>query len=317
MSSPDAPYWKEAVNSEIESILQNHTWELVDLPKGSKPLGYKWIFKKKLKADGSVDKYKARLVIKGFRQKEDLDYFDTYSPVTRITSIRMLIAIASILNLEIHQMDVKTAFLNGELEEEIYMQQPEGFVSPGNENKVCKLVKSLYGLKQAPKQWHEKFDETMLSNGFKINESDKCKYIRYTDIRYVIVCLYVDDLLILGNNNAIIKSTKDMLSSRFDMKDLGVADVILGVKIIKTPQGYALSQSHYIAKLLERFKQYNITIAKSPVDMNQNWVKNTGDGIYQLEYSRILGSIMYVMNCTRPDIAYAISKLSRYYQQSR
>ena len=103
-----------------------------------------------------------------------------------------------------------------------------------------------------------------------------------------------------------------MLSSRFDMKDLGVADVILGVKIIKTPQGYALSQSHYIAKLLERFKQYNITIAKSPVDMNQNWVKNTGDGIYQLEYSRILGSIMYVMNCTRPDIAYAISKLSRY-----
>ena len=136
MSSPDAPYWKEAVNSEIESILQNHTWELVDLPKGSKPLGYKWIFKKKLKADGSIDKYKARLVIKGFRQKQDLDYFDTYSPVTRITSIRMLIAIASILNLEIHQMDVKTAFLNGELEEEIYMQQPEGFLSPGNENKV-------------------------------------------------------------------------------------------------------------------------------------------------------------------------------------
>ena len=295
MSSPDAPYRKEAVNSEIESILQNHTWELVDLPKGSKPLGYKWIFKKKLKADGSIDKYKARLVIKGFRQKQDLDYFDTYSPVTRITSIRMLIAIASILNLEIHQMDVKTAFLNGELEEEIYMQQPEGFLSPGNENKVCKLVKSLYGLKQAPKQWHEKFDETMLSNGFKINESDKLAYIKYTDIGYVIVCLYVDDLLILGNNKAIITSTKDMLSSRFDMKDLGLADVILGVKILRTPQGYALSQSHYITKILEKFKQYNVTIAKSPVDMNQNWVKNTGDGIYQLEYSRILGSIMYVI----------------------
>ena len=211
----------------------------MDLPKGSKPLGYKWIFKKKLKADGSIDKYKARLVIKGFRQKQDLDYFDTYSPVTRITSIRMLIAIASILNLEIHQMDVKTAFLNGELEEEIYMQQPEGFLSPGNENKVCKLVKSLYGLKQAPKQWHEKFDEAMLSNGFKINESDKCVYIKCIDVGYVIVCLYVDDLLILGNNKAIITSTKDMLSSRFDMKDLGLADVILGVKILRTPQGYA------------------------------------------------------------------------------
>jgi len=137
MSSLDAPYWKEAVNSEIESILQNHTWELVDLPKGSNPLGYKWIFKEKQKADGSIDKYKARLVVKGFRQKEDLDYFDTYSPVTRITSIRVLIAIASILNLEIHLMDVKTAFLNGELEKEIYIEQPEGFQNPRNENKYA------------------------------------------------------------------------------------------------------------------------------------------------------------------------------------
>ena len=113
MSCPEAPQWKEVVNSEIESILQNHTWELVDLPPTTKPLGYKWIFKRKMKADGSIDKYKARLVVKGYRQKEGLDYFDTYSPVTRITSIRMLIAIAAINNLEIHQMDVKTAFLNG------------------------------------------------------------------------------------------------------------------------------------------------------------------------------------------------------------
>ena len=130
MSSTEASLWKEAVNSEFESILQNRTWELVDLPPGCKPLGYKWIFKRKLKMDGSLDKYKARLVVKGFRQKEGLDYFDTYSPVTRITSIRMLIAIASLYNLEIHQMDVKTAFLNGELNEEIYMEQPEGFSVP-------------------------------------------------------------------------------------------------------------------------------------------------------------------------------------------
>ena len=124
MSTPEAPLWKKAVNSEIESILQNHTWELVDLPLGCKPLGYKWIFKRKMKADGSIDKYKARLVVKGYKQKEGVDYFNTYSPVTRITSIRMLIAIAALHNLEIHQMDVKTAFLNGELDEEIYMEQP-------------------------------------------------------------------------------------------------------------------------------------------------------------------------------------------------
>ena len=144
MLSLEAPYWKEAINDEVESILQNHKWELVDLPPASKPLGYKWIFKKKMKADRSIDKYKVRLVIKGYKQKEGLDYFDTYSLVTRISSIRMLIAITAIHNLEIHQMDVKTSFLNGDLDEEIYMEQPEGFSIPGKEKKVCWLVKSLY-----------------------------------------------------------------------------------------------------------------------------------------------------------------------------
>ncbi|GJZ45602.1 calcineurin B-like protein 4 [Tanacetum coccineum] len=129
--------------------------ELVDLLSGCKPLGYKWIFKKKRKADGTVDKYKARLVIKGFRQREGLDYFDTYSLVTRITSIRMILAIAALRNLEVHQIDVKKAFLNGDLEEEIYMNQPEGFMAPGLESKVCRLVKSLYDLRKAPKQGHQ------------------------------------------------------------------------------------------------------------------------------------------------------------------
>ncbi|KAF3616494.1 hypothetical protein FXO38_34517 [Capsicum annuum] len=137
------PFGKKAVNSEIDSILSNHTWELVDLPPGNKPLGSKWICKRKIKADGTIDKYKARLVVKGFKQKEGLDYFDTYSPVTRITSIRMLIALASVYDLQIHQMDVKAAFLNGELEEEIYMEQPEDFVVPEKENKLAEDLGAL------------------------------------------------------------------------------------------------------------------------------------------------------------------------------
>ena len=246
MTSPEAPFWKEAINREVESILQNHTWELVDIPPGNKPIGYKWIFKRKLKAYGSIDKYKARLVAKGYRQKEGLDYFDTYSPVSKITSIRMLIAIASLNNMEIHHMDVKTVFLNGELDEEIYMEQPEGFVVQGQENKVCKLVKSLYVLKQAPKQWHEKFDHTMLSLGFKINECDKCVYIKKYTNSCVFVCLYVDDMLIMGTSKDVIMSTKKLLSSIFDMKDLGLADVILGVQIKRNNEGYILTQSHYV-----------------------------------------------------------------------
>ncbi|GJS11004.1 retrotransposon protein, putative, ty1-copia subclass [Tanacetum coccineum] len=165
-----------------------------------------------MKADGTIDKYKARLVIKRYRQREGLDYFDTYSPVTRITSIRMVLAIAALRNLKVHQMDVKMAFLNGDLEEEIYMNQPEGFIALGQEIKVFRLVKSLYGLKQAPKQWHQKFDHTI--------------------------------------NDKMIKSTKDMLKSKFDMKDMGLADVILGIKIIRTHNGLVLSQAHYVDKIL-------------------------------------------------------------------
>ena len=140
------------MNDEMDSLQSNKTWKLVDLPTGCKTIGCKWVLKRKLKADGSIEKYKARLVAIGFRHKENIDFFDTYSPVTRITSIRVLFAITAIHVFVIHQMDVKTTFLNGVLEKEIYMDQPEGFVVPGQEHKVCKLERSLYGLKQAPKQ---------------------------------------------------------------------------------------------------------------------------------------------------------------------
>ncbi|PWA98998.1 hypothetical protein CTI12_AA013410 [Artemisia annua] len=312
VTSSEGPQWKEAIKSEIDSILQNHTWELVDLPPGCKPLGYKWIFKKKMKADGTIDKYKARLVIKGFRQREGLDYFDTYLPVTRITSIRMILAIAALRNLEVHQMDVKTAFLNGDLEEEIYMNQPEGFIAPGQENKVCRLVKSLYGLKQAPKQWHQKFDHAMLESGFKINECDKCVYVKDTSSGYVILCLYVDDMLIVGSNDKMIKSTKDMLKSKFDMKDMGLADVILGIKIIRTQNGLVLSQAHYVDKILNTHNAGDSGLARTPIDTSKHLSKNRGAGVAQLEYSRIIGMLMYLMTSTRPDLAYAVSRLSRY-----
>ncbi|KAM1495899.1 hypothetical protein ACFXTO_030567 [Malus domestica] len=312
MSSSEASLWKEAIESEMESIIENNTWELVDLPPGSKPIGHKWIFKKKLKADGTIDKFKERLVAKGYRRKEGLDYFDTYSPVSRITSIRTLIAIAAVYNFDIHQMDVKTTFLNGELDEEICMEQPEGFVLKGQESKVCKLVKSLYGLKQAPKQWHEKFDHTLLTHEFKINESDKCVYIKSNDKTCVIVCLYVDDMLIMGSDKDVIYKTKKMLNSSFDMKNLGQADVILGIQIKKNSEGYVLTQSHYAEKILRRFGQFDCKPAATPFDAGCKLEKNKGDAISQLEYSQVIGSLMYLMNSTRPDLAYAVSRLSRY-----
>ncbi|KAL0381322.1 UNVERIFIED_CONTAM: Retrovirus-related Pol polyprotein from transposon TNT 1-94 [Sesamum angustifolium] len=209
-------------------------------------------------------------------------------------------------------MDIKTAFLNGELDEEIYMEQPEGFVVLGQEKNVCRLVKSLYRLKQVPKQWHEKFDRTILSNGFKINECDKCVYVKSIQHSFITVYLYVDDMLIMGNNRDIILTTKKILTKYFDMKDIGLADVILGIKISKTSDGLALSQSHYVETILRKFKAYDSPPAKTPVDLNLHLAKNKDEPECQIEYSRIIGSLMYIMNCTRPDIAYAVNKLSRF-----
>jgi len=172
-SASDAKHWDKAIKTKLDSIKKNNTWTLVDLPKGAKPIGCKWIFKKKYHPDGSIEKYKATLVAKGFTQKHNIDYFDTFVPATRISSIRVLLALASIHKLVIHQMDVKTAFLNGELEEEIYMTQPEGCVVPGQKQKLFKLLKSLYGLKQAPKQWHEKLDNVLLCEDFSTHDADK------------------------------------------------------------------------------------------------------------------------------------------------
>jgi hypothetical protein len=150
-ASPDAEYWKDVVHSEMGSIMSNGIWEITDCPNGCKPIGYKWIFKKKLRLDGTIEKYKARLVAKRFTQKGD-DFFDTYSLVARITTIRVLLALATSHGLHIHQMDVKMTFLYGELDKEIYIEQPNGYKIPGQENKVCRSIKSLYGLIQAPKQ---------------------------------------------------------------------------------------------------------------------------------------------------------------------
>nr|GEV98095.1 zinc finger, CCHC-type [Tanacetum cinerariifolium] len=192
----------------------------------------------------------------GFKQKSNIDYFDTYAPVARISTIRLLIAMTSIHNLIIHQMYVKTSFLNEELEEEVYMNQPQGFIMPGNENKVCKLIKSLYELKQAPKQWHQKFNKVVLSNGSLLNQANN---------------VYIANLMKL-----------EFLSSKFSMKDMGEVNVILGIRIKHKSNRIAISQSHYIEK-----------------------------AVSQLDYSKVIGYLMYAMTCTRPDIAFAIGKLIR------
>jgi len=310
-SSPDADLWKEAVRSEMNSVMSNVTWEIVDRPYGCKPIGCKWVFKKKLRPDGTIERYKARLVAKGYTQKEGEDFFDTYSPVARLTTIRVLLSLAASYGLIVHQMDVKTAFLNGELEEEIYMDQLDGFVANGQEGKVCKLLKSLYGLKQAPKQWHEKFDRTLTSAGFVVNEADKCVYYRYGGGEGVILCLYVDDILIFGSSLKVIEEVKEFLSNNFEMKDLGEADVILNIKLLREGDGgVTLLQSHYVEKVLSHFGFSDCAPAPTPYDPSVLLRKNQRIARDQLRYSQIIGSLMYLASATRPDISFAVCKLS-------
>jgi hypothetical protein len=289
-SSLDADYWKEALRSEIDSIMSNGTWEVVERPYECKPVGCKWVLLKKLRPDGTIDKYKARLVAKVYTQKAEEDFFDTYSPVARLTTIRVLLSLAASHGLLVHQMDVKTTFLNGELEEEIYMDQPEGFVVKGQDGMVCKLVKSLYGLKQAPKQWHDKFDRTLTSICFVTNKADKCVYYRYGGGERMILCLYVDDILIFDTSLELIKEVKDFLSQKFEMKDLGEADVILNIKLIKGENGgVTLSQTHYVEKMLSRFGYSNSKTAPTPYDASLVLRKNLRIMVDQLRYSQIIG----------------------------
>jgi hypothetical protein len=227
-------------------------------------------------------------------------------------TIRVLLSLVASYGLLVHQMDVKITFLNGELNEEIYMDQADGFVVKGEEQKVCKLLKSLYGLKEAPKQWHKKFDTTLTGVGFAVNEADRCVYYRHGGGQSIILCLYVDDILIFGTNIDIINEVKSFLSKSFDMKDLGEANIILNIKLIKKGSGITLSQSHYVEKVLSRFGFEDSKSFPTPYDPSMILRKNKIIGRDQLRYSQIIGSLMYLASIIRPDISFTVCKLSRY-----
>ena len=321
IQSKDSGKWLDAMNSEIESMHINKVWTLENVPKGSIPIGCKWIFKKKIGADGKIETYKARLVAKGYRQILGIDYDETFSPVAMHKSIRIMLAIAAFYDYEIWQMDVKTAFLNGDLEEHIYMTQPEGFEVSGSAGKACKLQRSIYGLKQASRSWNTRFDATVKEFGFAQNEDDPCIYRKDNGGVLIFLVLYVDDILIMGSNIQMLKSVKEWLSSKFSMKDLGDASYILGVKIYRdrSKRMLGLSQAKYIDTVLKRFSMERSKSGLIPANHGMELSKEMSpktdlerDNMKKIMYASAVGSIMYSMICTRPDVAYALGAVSRY-----
>ncbi|GJQ97249.1 retrotransposon protein, putative, ty1-copia subclass [Tanacetum coccineum] len=225
-----------AMNLEMQSMRDNEVWELVDLPPNGKTIGHKWLFKKKTDMDGAVHTYKARLVSKGSTQTPGIDYEETFSPVADIRAIRILIAIAAFYDYDIWQMDVKTAFLNGYPNEEVYMEQTEGFVNLKYLNRVCKLKRSIYGLKQASRQWNKRFDDEIKKFGFSQNRDEPCVYIKDSGSYVTFLILYVDDIFIMGNNIPMLQDVKSYLGRCFAVKDLGEAAYIFGIKTTKIDQ---------------------------------------------------------------------------------
>ncbi|OMO59932.1 reverse transcriptase [Corchorus capsularis] len=233
MECNNSEKWLNAMKEELKSMDDNKVWELIELPEGSKQVGCKWVFKTKRDSKGNIERYMARLLAKGYTQKDGIDYEETFSPVSKKDSLRIVMVLVAHYDLELHQMDVKTAFLNGDLEEEVYMDQPEGFSTTGKEKLVCKLKKSIYGLKQASRQLYLKFNDTIKSYGFVENTVDRCIYMKVCGNKFIILVLYVDDILLVTNDAGLLHDVKKFLSNKFEMKDMGEASYVIGIEIFR------------------------------------------------------------------------------------
>ncbi|KAG8474280.1 hypothetical protein CXB51_033820 [Gossypium anomalum] len=306
----------------MESLHKNKTWDLVKLPKGKKTVRCKWVFKKKEGTPGVEElRYKARLVAKGYSQIPGVDFTDVFSPVVKHSSIRALLGIVAMHDLELEQLDVKTAFLHRELKEDIYMQQPEGFTVSEKEDYVCLLKKSLYSLKQSPRQWYKRFDSFMTSHDFKRSSFDSCVYFKKnSDGSFVYLLLYVDDMLIAVKDKGEIRKVKAQLSEEFEMKDLGPTKKILGMEILRDRKASKLylSQKGYIEKVLCRFNMQSAKPVSTPLAahfrLSTALSPQSDDEIEYMShvlYSSVVGSLMYAMVCSRPDLSYAASAFGR------
>ena len=307
--------WEAAMQKEMDSIYTNGVWDLVELPANRTPVGNKWVFKKKTKADGSIERYKARLVAQGFSQKQGLDYDETFSPVIRFESFRSLIAVAVQKRLKLHQLDITAAFLNGHLEEKVFMKQPEGFVVEGKEDLVCKLKMSLYGLKQSPRCWNFTLDAHLKGMGFVQSTNDPCIYTS-SGGEPTIIGVYVDDFVIAGESSERIEQVKASLSEKFDVKDLGELHYFLGVQVGQDHKRGTvwMGQPTFTDSVLQKYNMSEAKSAKSLVSVNSKLLKASEECelVDQVLYQSAVGSLLYLATRTRPDIAFGINNVARF-----
>jgi len=307
--------WMAAMDSEIQSINKNKTWDLVKLPAGHKPIGLKWVYKLKKNAEGEVVKHKARLVAKGYVQKQGIDYEEVFAPVARLDTVRPLLAMAANWGWEVHHLDVKTAFLNGELVEDVYVAQPEGYAVKGKEQLVYKLSKALYGLKQAPRAWNVKLDNSLKKLKFRKCASEPAVYTRGVGKARVILGVYVDDLIVTGSDPSEIATFKKQMTSEFEMSDLGLLSYYLGIEVKQEVDCVTIRQTGYAKKVLTRFGMADCNPTKVPITPGTKLQDDKGGKpVDSTEYRRVIGCLRYLLH-TRPDLYFSVGLASRFMER--
>lgn len=308
MISDDWHSWKAAMDDEMKALQKNQTWILVPRSKDMRTIKSRWVFKLKLKADGSIERYKARLVAKGYSQIPNIDYKATFAPVASSNTIRMALAWAAHNDMELVQFDIKTAFLYGNLEEELFMDYPDGYKNP--ENRVCKLIKSLYGLKQAPRQWNSKFNELLIKFKLERSSIDRCLY--YNVDRSLILIIYVDDGLIVAKNKLLLVELIKFLKSHFETKTMA-CETYLGFSVVRNraSKDIFLHQSSYANKILSRFNMTDCRAASTPEEVGAHLIADDSILGDNYPFKDLVGSLLYLVTCTRPDLAHAVSMASR------
>jgi hypothetical protein len=325
MSGPHAGYWLDAVQSEIENLKQHGTWKLVKLPPGRKPIGSKWIFDVKghSSGDGSIGKFKARLVAQGFSQREGVDYKEVFSPVANIEAIRLQLSIAAHYGWKLHHIDIVGAFLNGDMDTTVYMKQPPGMVNQGQEDLVCELLKSLYGLKQAGRTWNKKLDGFLTRIGFLRTSADPCIYLKRVGDRLIIAGIHVDDILLVYNDDELLQDLIKSLKAEWDITDLGEPTVLLGMRIRRDPVSGSISldQEEYIRETLRMYNMANCKSSDLPHQVNLPLTKemcpSTKEEVCEMSnikalYGELIGRLLWISRNTRPDIAHSVGVLCRF-----
>ncbi|GJT17043.1 putative ribonuclease H-like domain-containing protein [Tanacetum coccineum] len=304
--------WVEAMQEELLQFKLQKVWVLVDLPYGKKVIGTKWVFRNKRDERSIVVKNKARLVAQGFRQEEGIDYDEVFAPVARIEAIRLFLAFASYMGFTVYQMDVKSAFLYGTIEEEVYVHQPPGFVDPAHPNKVYKVIKALYGLHQAPRAWYETLSSFLMENGFRRGTIDKTLFIKKKKSDIMLVQVYVDDIIFGSTKKSMCTEFEECMHKRFQMSSMGELTFFLGLQVKQQSDGIFISQDKYVADILKKFDFLSIRTATTPIESNKPLVKDEdGVNVYVHVYRSMIGSLMY-LTASRPDIMFAVCACARF-----